>query len=79
MPEPLNVRYATATCSAATADGMTVQMREGDVWDADDPFVVARPEFFSAFPPGPNFPRRTQLPVEQATAGPGERRTARRG
>ena len=51
--------YATGTCAAATADGMPVDLREGDVWAADDAFVLARPEFFAGTPPGPRFPRRS--------------------
>lgn len=31
-------------------DGGTVMMRRGDVWWADDPFVLSRPELFSATP-----------------------------
>lgn len=30
--------------------GGTVMMHRGDVWRADDPFVLARPELFSATP-----------------------------
>lgn len=32
------------------SSGSTVRMRPNDVWFADDPFVVARPELFSATP-----------------------------
>jgi hypothetical protein len=31
-------------------DGANVMLRRGDVWFADDPFVVRRPEMFSATP-----------------------------
>lgn len=31
-------------------DGASVMLRRGDVWFADDPFVVSRPELFSATP-----------------------------
>lgn len=80
MP-PVNVVYATATCATATADGIGIVLREGDVWAADDPAVLAHPGLFSDTPPAPNFPRRTVRAVEQATAAPGERRNvgARRG
>jgi hypothetical protein len=74
-----NIVYASATCAAATADGIPVTLVEGEPWASDDPFVVARPEFFSASPPGPAFPRRTVAVVEQATAAPGERRNVRHG
>lgn len=30
--------------------GSTVHMRPNDIWRADDPFVVARPDLFSATP-----------------------------
>ena len=55
---PLYV-YGTGTCAAATADGMPVNLKEGEVWDAKDAFVIARPEFFADEPPGPWFPRRS--------------------
>lgn len=32
------------------SSGGTVMMRPGDVWFADDPFVVSRPDLFSASP-----------------------------
>jgi hypothetical protein len=66
--------YATATCGTATADGIGIDLREGDCWAADDPLVLAHPGLFADTPPAPNFPRRTVLAVEQATAAPGERR-----
>ncbi len=31
-------------------DGANVMLHRGDVWFADDPFVVRRPELFSATP-----------------------------
>ena len=58
--------YATANCGTATADGIGVNLREGDVWDALDPLVLARPGLFSDTPPAPHFPRRTVRAVEQA-------------
>lgn len=51
--------YATATCATATADGIGIDLREGDVWAAEDPLVLARPGLFSDTPPAPYFPRRT--------------------
>lgn len=57
-----------------------VTMHRGSVWDADDPFVKARPEFFSATPvvvhntTGAAQPEPT--PVENARRAPGERRVA---
>lgn len=77
MP-PIKIVYAASTCGASTAEGIGVNLRAGDPWAADDPFVLARPELFSDEPPGPEFPRRTVHVVEQATREPGERRTSRR-
>ena len=51
--------YATADCATATADGMPVNLREGEVWAGNDPVVLARPGLFCADPPGPRFPRRS--------------------
>ena len=58
--------FSTATCGTATADGIGIDLREGDVWAADDPLVLARPGLFSDTSPAPNFPRRTVPAVEQA-------------
>ena len=55
-----------------------VFVREGSVWDADDPFVQRHPEFFDADPPAHTVGRTVPL-IEQATAGPGESRNAKRG
>ena len=67
--------FATASCGTATADGLTVNLREGDVWAADDPLVLARPGLFSTEPPAPRFPRRTVAASE--TAEPTTRRGSR--
>ena len=53
------VVFSTANCATATADGIGVNLREGDCWDASDPLVIARPGLFSDTPPAPRFPRRT--------------------
>jgi hypothetical protein len=74
----IKVVYAVATCASSTDDGIGVNLREGDVWAADDPFVRSHPGLFSDEPPGPRFPLRTVRVVEQATAAPGERRVTRR-
>jgi hypothetical protein len=61
-------------------------IRQGEHWPADDPVVKAMPDAFSPDPrygvqwSGPPPPELAEAPVEQATAGPGEKRTtARRG
>jgi hypothetical protein len=70
--------YVSGTCGTATPDGLTVDLREGDVWAADDPLVLARPGLFSETPPPPYFPRRTVAAVEQPPAEPTGRRGLRR-
>lgn len=67
----------------------TVQLVEGEAWDADDPFVASHPDCFA---PDPPVVRRTtstsftadsadlaapRQPVEAATAEPGEKRRTR--
>jgi hypothetical protein len=40
-----------AECSTSVGwGGRTLYLKEGQVWDARDPFVKARPEFFMAVP-----------------------------
>lgn len=46
-------------------------LHANEPWDADDPFVKDNPEFFGDAPQAE--PRRS-VPVEQATAAPGEKR-----
>jgi hypothetical protein len=68
---------AFANCSTSYAEGTRKIRLEVDmVWDADDPFVKAHPELFSATPIKVH---RTVAVVEQATAAPGEKRSTRRG
>lgn len=55
----------------------TVYVREGDLWDADDPVVASHPDWFEVAPE-PKRAARPEPPVEQATAAPGEKRTTRR-
>lgn len=57
----------------------------GEHYPADDPVVKAMPDAFSPDPrygvqwTGPPPPEMAEAPVEQATAGPGEKRNVRRG
>ena len=76
MP-PVRFVYVAVSCATGTEDGSPVNLREGDVWAADDPIVRFHPDLFSAEPPAPSFPRRTVAVVEQATAAPGEKRNTR--
>lgn len=56
-----------------------VHLNPGQQWNADDPFVVARPEFFDADPSEPSSTTDQRQPVERATRAPGEtRKPARR-
>ncbi len=57
----------------------TVTIHEGELWDADDPIVKSRPDFFSA--DLDSVAHRTVEPstIEEATAEPGaKRRTSTR-
>jgi hypothetical protein len=51
--------YATANVGTADADGVGYNLREGEVWSADDPIVALHPGLFADTPPAPHFPRRT--------------------
>lgn len=67
------VKYATETASIAMPDGSTFTVKYGQPYPADHPAVVRCPGWFSDGLPA------DELPVETATAVPGERRSARRG
>lgn len=67
--------YANTTTHVSWGpDG--VFLVEGSAWAADDPFVKARPQFFSE---EPTIVHRTvpARPVEDATAEPGRKRSIR--
>jgi hypothetical protein len=74
--------FATATV-VTTVDGVRVNLTAGEAWHADDPVVRARPDLFSDVPPrlhtlsGGVKTASRNTEVEQATAGPGERRSTR--
>lgn len=81
------VMYATAQATVQHPDGgMSILVRKGSHWAADDPVVRAHPDLFSPDPRwGMEYTREPagyDAPmyelVEQATAGPGERRNVRR-
>jgi hypothetical protein len=79
----MNVVYATATVPVQLPSGIGGMVQKGSHWPADDPVVLAHPEYFS---PDPRFgmsysvePAGYDAPVEQATAAPGEKRQVRRG
>ncbi len=71
--------FAASTC-ALRWEGQTVRLVEGEVWDASDPLVKARPDLFTDAAPRvrnstgkPVKAVRKQV-VEQATRAPGEKR-----
>ena len=65
--------HAAQTCSSTDpATGMIVRLVQGEPWNADDPFVKARPQLF-IFTDVP-----TRSTVESATKAPGEKRETRR-
>lgn len=70
--------YAQDTLVAGI-DDMALVLHAGDVWAADDPLVLSRPELFGPEPPEQTIRRTSPAPVvEQATQAPGERRNVRR-
>jgi hypothetical protein len=86
----VDVVYATATGRVGVGEaGGGGVVRKGTHWPADDPVVRQHPDMFSADPryglqfseepPGYRDGLPGEAPVEQATAGPGERRNSRKG
>lgn len=71
-----NIVYPTLTGWVRTGEHPTF-LNSAEPWDADDPFVHAHPDLFSA---DPGFAPRRSVPagVEQASAAPGEKRATRR-
>jgi len=79
----VNVVYAKYGGQVRTPDGGIWNVQGGQHWPADDPVVLADPSRFSpdarygvSFSAAPDELR--EAPVEQATAGPGEKRNTRR-
>ena len=80
----MDVVYAMYSAQVAAPDGGRWNVQGGQHWPADDPVVKANPAMFSPDPRyGVTFsaapPELAEPPVEQATAGPGEKRNVRRG
>lgn len=80
MTEP---KYVYPNCHAVAywpdAPRGKVQLHPEHPWPADDPFVLAKPQFFNV--EALNVARSTpaEPPVERGTRAPGERRVTRRG
>lgn len=56
-------------------NGRSIDLNRAQVWDGDDPFVKAHPEYFSDQPPMLERSDRSVVRgVEQASARPGEKR-----
>ena len=77
----INVVYARTSSYVMTPDGGGSMVQAGTHWPANDPIVLAQPSLFSADPRfGLNFSTDPggmgEPPVEQVTAGPGEKRAA---
>jgi hypothetical protein len=66
------VLMATTSFSSVLR-GVSVQVQQGELLEADDPIVRSFPQFFG--PPKVR-PRSGPPAVEQATAAPGEKRGA---
>lgn len=75
----IKVKFAAYTASVREAGSKyPTTVQKGSAWHADHPIVVEHPDMFSDDPPEV-LPRNWQpQAVEQATAAPGEQRTARR-
>jgi hypothetical protein len=81
----MDVVYARSTAVVTTPDGGRHTVQGGQHWPASDPVVAANPGLFSpdarygvSFSVAPA--ELSEPPVEQVTAGPGEKRGAvRRG
>ena len=74
------VKFAIDTVSVREAGSKyPTSVQKGSAWHADHPIVVGNPGLFSDDPPEV-FPRgwKPEPMVEQASAAPGELRTARR-
>jgi hypothetical protein len=67
--------FPTSVCVVRHGEGR-VHLNPDQQWDADDPFVKARPDLFTENPL--NVQRTVaEPPVERATRAPGEKRTTR--
>lgn len=73
--------YAINTCSTRDPNtGFVIRLVASEPWDADDPFVTAKPELFSSVPPviRRTAPPAVDRPIETATQVPGVKRQVKR-
>ncbi len=80
----MDVVYPVADANLPLSNGANFTVRRGQHWSTEDAVVKEHPSMFSTDPRyGLAFSQPpaelADPPVEQATAAPGERRTARRG
>lgn len=72
--------YAVDTAQVMMPDESMVLVCKDEPWESDSPVVRLKPELFRSTPAGP--PPTSigpdGIPVEQATAAPGEKRNVRR-
>jgi hypothetical protein len=78
----IRVVFASDTKRVELPGGGYGVVQKGSHWPAEDPIVLAHPEVFTTDPRyGMHYSREPagyDAPVEQVTAGPGEKRNARR-
>jgi hypothetical protein len=71
--------YVYPNCVAVVQyEGGRVRLNPEQRWDSDDPFVKARPGFFSSESVATAHSAGFEPGVEQATRAPGEKRSTRR-
>ena len=71
--------YALTTGTVVNpATGLKVRLTELEPWDANDPFVQARPDLFSDAPKTVRRTTQAPAPVEAATKAPGARKAVKR-
>ena len=67
--------YVEYTTSTALPNGGIHHLQKGDIYQADDPLVLAKPHLFSEIPTRVQHSQHGYIDVvEQATAAPGEKR-----
>ena len=75
------ITYAKSTVSSTTRGGIIIKTNVGEVWDADDEFVLDHPNLFDTTPPRVRTQSGWVAPdvvVETATAAPGQKRKTKR-